>query len=376
MAFTHRVVVAAFGLALGFQVNAASAVDLTHGSWPPPGEYLNRVTLPKVFAEISKETNGAINWKLVPGGQLADPKATFQAAGEGLMHAGLGIVTYVPNLIPSLNAIYSTVVFGDDVVAASGAAVETITLNCPSCVDEVKKINLVLLSGWTSSAYRLACREPVRSLADLKGKRVRATGGSTELMNMAGATPISATLPEAVQLLQRGGLDCQFGVHTWLKTFGYADFAKHLTDYPLGITGPAIGMLMNRDAWTKFTPQQKQIHLRKSARISAELALGQFVIENEAILNEIKQTKGVQVLSVTNPAEWQAVTVKYDAAQRDKNIADAKKFGVADPGAVIDAYAKAREKWGKLSAGIGRDIDKFEAAIWSEVYSKVDPAKL
>jgi TRAP-type C4-dicarboxylate transport system substrate-binding protein len=267
-------------------------------------------------------------------------------------------------------------VFGDDVVAASGAAVETITLHCPSCIAEAKKINLVLLSGWTSSPYQLACREPVRSLAELKGKRVRATGGSTELMAMAGAVPIAATLPEAVNLLQRGGMDCQFGVHTWLKTFGYADFAKNLTDYPLGLTGPAIGMLMNRDAWNKMTPDQKKVHLRASARISAELALGQFVIENEQILNEIKQTKGVQVLKVTNPSEWQAVTAKYDAAQREKNIADAKKFGVADPAAVIDAYAKAREKWSKMSPGIGRDIDKFNEAIWNEVYSKVDPSTL
>jgi len=292
------------------------------------------------------------------------------------MHAGLGIVTYVPNLIPSLNAIYSTIVFGDDIVSATGAAVETVTLNCPSCNAEAKKINLVLLSGWTSSPYQLACREPVKSLADLKGKRVRATGGSTELMSQAGAVPIAATLPEAVNLIQRGGLDCQFGVHTWLKTFSYADFAKNITEMPLGMTGPAVGMLMNRDAWNKMTPDQKKIHLKSSARISAELALGQFVIENEQILNELKQTKGVQMIPVTDKAAWDAVTAKYDAAQREKNISDAKKFGVADPGAVIDAYAKAREKWSKLSPGIGRDIDKFADAIWNEVYSKVDPATL
>jgi TRAP-type C4-dicarboxylate transport system substrate-binding protein len=376
MTVTRRIAGIAAGLAMATVAGAASAVDLTYGSWPPPGEYLNRVALPKIFAEIAKETNGGINWKLVPGGQLAGDRATFQAASDGVIHAGLGIATYVPNLIPSLNAIYSTVVFGDDVVAASGAAVETVTLNCPSCTEEAKKANLVLLSGWTSSAYRLACREPVRTLADLKGKRVRATGGSTELMNMAGATPVSATLPEAVQLLQRGGLDCQFGVHTWLKIFGYADFAKNLTDYPLGITGPAIGMLMNRDTWNKFTPDQKRIHMRQAARLSAELALGQFVIENEAILNEIKQTKNVQVLSVSNPAEWSAVTEKYDVAQREKNIANARNFGVANPAAVLDAYAKAREKWAKMSPGIGRDIDKFSEALWNEVYSKADPSKL
>lgn len=354
---------------------AASAAELVYGSWPPAGEYLNRITLPKAFAGIAKDTNGAVTWKLVPGGQLADPKATFQAAGDGLMQGGLGISTYVPNLVPSLNTIYSTVVFGDDVVAATGAAVETFHLDCPSCIEEFRKINIVPLSGWTSSPYQLACREPVKSLADLKGKRVRATGGNSELMSIAGAVPIGATLVEAVGLLQRGGMDCQFGVHGWLKTFGYADFAKYVTDYPLGLSGPAIGVLLNRDAWNKLTAEQKTVHLKYAAWISAEQALGQFVIENENIINELKQTKGVTLLK-PDEREFAGLAAKYDQAQRERNIENARKFGVRDPAAIIDAYGKARDKWAGLSKGIGRDIDKFSDAIWREVYSKVDPAKL
>jgi TRAP-type C4-dicarboxylate transport system substrate-binding protein len=123
---------AAAALVLGLHIQTASAVELVHGSWPPAGEYLNRVALPKAFADIDKATNGAVKWKLVPGGQLADPKATFQAIQDRLMHGGLGISTYVPNTVPSLNTIYSTVVFGDDIVAATGGALETLTLNCPS----------------------------------------------------------------------------------------------------------------------------------------------------------------------------------------------------------------------------------------------------
>jgi TRAP-type transport system periplasmic protein len=364
------------GLVLALQIGAASATELVYGSWPPAGEYLNRVALPKAFAGIAKETNGAITWKLVPGGQLADPKATYQAAAEGLIQAGLGISTYVPNLTPSLTAIYSTVVFGNDVVAATGAALETVTLHCPSCLAEFKKANLVPLSGWTTSAYLLACREPVKSMGDLKGKRVRGTGGSAALLSMAGAVPIAATLPEAVNLLQRGGMDCQFGVNSWLKVFGYADFAKYLTDYPLGITGPAIGLMMNRDTWNKFTPEQKKIHMKYAGQISASLAIGQFVDENEAVLDELIKDKGVQVVHVSDPQEFAALSEKFDKAQREKNVADAKNFGVADPGAVLDAYAADLKKWSGLSKGIGRDIDKFTDAIWTEIYSKVDPEKL
>ena len=100
-----------------------------------------------------------------------------------------------------------------------------------------------MLSGWTSSAYVLTCREPIRTVAELKGKRVRATGGNAEMFKLAGVVPVGATLVEAVGLLQRGGLDCQHGIDDWLRTFGYADVAKYVMDYPLGLSGPAIGML-------------------------------------------------------------------------------------------------------------------------------------
>ena len=52
--------------------------------------------MPEVFRNIEKDTNGAIKWKLIAGGQIADGKTTFTAVKDGLMQAGLGIVTYVP----------------------------------------------------------------------------------------------------------------------------------------------------------------------------------------------------------------------------------------------------------------------------------------
>ena len=70
-------------------------------------------------------------------------------------------------------------------------------------------------------------------MADLKGKRVRATGGNAEMLKQAGMIPVGATLVEAVGLLQRGGLDCQHGIVDWVRTFGYGDVAKYIMDYPL-----------------------------------------------------------------------------------------------------------------------------------------------
>ena len=370
---TLSFVAAAFAVALAGA--PASGAELVYGNWTPPREYQNVHVMPYMFAEIEKETKGAIKWKLIAGGQLADGKTTFTAVKDGMMQAGLGIATYVPNTVPSLYTIYSTVIVGhNDVVAVTGAAMEVFYLRCPSCLEDFRKINSVPLGGWTSSAYLLACREPVKSPADLKGKRVRATGGNAELIRVGGGVPVGATLVEAVSLLQRGGIECQHGIADWLRTFGYADFAKYVLDYPLGLTGPAIGFVLNRDTWKSFTPEQKKIHLKWAAWMSAKLAIGNFLIANEEGLDAVVKTKGVQM--VKPEGDWAAVLAEYKKGERDRNIATATQFGVPDPGKIIDDYEKTIEKWRGLSKEIGRDIDKFQAVMMREIYSKIDPEKL
>jgi TRAP-type transport system periplasmic protein len=353
---------------------ASAQSEPVFASWTPPMEYQNRVTMPAVFGAIEKGTQ--VKWKLVAGGQLADGRGIFNGVRDGLMQAGgPAIATYQPNLVPSLYAIYSTNILGhNDVVATTGAALETFYLNCPSCLEEFKKLNSVPLSGWTSSAYMLACREPIKTLADLKGKRVRATGGAAEFIKHLGGVPVGATLVEAVGLLQRGGLDCQYGIHDWLRTFGYADFAKHLTYHPLGLTGPAIGFMLNREFWNKLTPDQKKLYMQQAVWMSANQVVGNFIKSNEAGLQQVIKEKGVQLVKV-DAKEWDAAGVAFKKLERQTNIDQATKFGVKDAGKIIDFYENAVKRWRNLSKDVGTDEAKVQALYEKEIFSKIDISK-
>jgi TRAP-type transport system periplasmic protein len=369
----RAVLAAGMGL-IAWTTPGAQAQELVYGSWVPAGDYLNSNALPTGFKQIEAETKGAIKWKLIPGGQIADGKTTFTAVKDGLMQAGLGIPTYVPNLLPSNAMLYSTVIPGGDVVAATGAGSETLLLHCPSCLEEYKKLNAIPLSPYSGAASVFMCNSQIKSVAEFKGKRVRAVGAAVELVNLAGGTPVSATLTEAVSLLQRGGVDCVYGVPEWLKTYAFGDFAKYVVDYPLGVLSPVVAFMISRDAFNKLTPEQKVAHLRGAARITAELSIGNFIVKNEESYKDAVANKGVQKVAVGK--DFDELMAKYKAGERERNVRVAKGFGVADPDAILDAYAKATEKWQGLSKGIGRDPDKFAEALWREVYSKLDPAKL
>jgi TRAP-type transport system periplasmic protein len=367
-------ILALLAAALTGALPALAQQELVYGSWVPASDFLNSDALPAAFKQIEQETKGAIKWKLIPGGQIADGKTTFTAVKDGLMQGGLAISVYVPNLVPSNAMLYSTVVPGDDVVAATGAATEVMFLNCPSCLEEYKKLNSIPLSPYAGAASVFMCTKPVKTVEDLKGKRIRATGAAVELVNLAGGVPVSGSLTEAVSMLQRGAIECVYGVPEWLKTFAFGDFAKHVVDYPLGVLSPVVAFMMNRDAYLKMTPEQQTAHLRAAARITAMHSIGNFIVKNEASYKEAIETKGVQKIAVGK--DFDELMAKYKAGERERNVKTAKGFGVADPDAILDAYAKAVTKWQALSKEIGRDPEKFTEALWREVYSKLDPSKL
>lgn len=367
-------------LALGAAVVAAAwsapvaAKDYVYGSCVPAADYLTTDALPAMYAGIEKDTKGAIKWKSVAGGSLADCKGSFDAVQNRVMEAGLAIPTYVPNLVPHTALMYNTLEFQGETVAVAGATAETLFIDCKECIDEWKKINSLPLGPYASSPYTLYCREPITTVDGLKNKRVRAVGGPAELLNMTGAVTIGATLPEAVGLLQRGGLDCLYGITEWLKTFGYGDFAKNVMDLSLGTTGPAIGVHLNYDTWKEMTPEQRTATLKYQALFSAKHSIGNFILKNRTSLEEVKNTKGVKVLPVGKDfQEWIAA---YKANEAKVNGEKAKQLGVKDPDAVLKAYEKNLVKWRKLEKEIGTDVEKFADTLWNEIYSKIDVNKL
>ncbi|WP_172294638.1 TRAP transporter substrate-binding protein DctP [Pseudoruegeria sp. HB172150] len=352
------------------------AAEFTYGSWVPASDYINANALPEVFKRIEEKTGGEIKWNLIAGGQLAGGVETFAAVQDGLMEAGVAATNYVPNLLPSTATLYGLAVPGDDPVAAAGAANEVVMLKCPSCIEELKALNMVGMGGYASAPYMLICRDPITTVDQLKNLRVRSSGAPLNIMQMAEATTVQVSLVETVSLLQRGAIDCTTGIGDWLKTFGYGDFAKNVTDFSLGVSSPILGMIINRDTWLSMTEEQQRAHLEAIVHLSAAHTINNFIIRTNEVLEDQITNNGVKMVATENPEEWDALMDKFIEEQRQIGIDFASGFGVEDPASFIDAYTEALEKWRGLSAEIGTDVEKFEQVLWDEVYSKVDPGSL
>ena len=350
-----------------------SAKELIYGSWVSAKHPVMRLALPFVFKGVAKDTGGAITWKLVAGGVLVTGRATLGGLRDRLVDAGLSIPSYTPKHLPATNSIFSTLTFGSDIVAAGGASAETMLLHCPQCIKEFKKQKIIVIGSYTASPFKLMCRDKISSVADMKGKKIRSSGGGVFLVKQARGVPVAMSPAAATTALQRGALDCVLGSPSWLRSYGYQDVVKFIVDYPLGMVGPVLSMALSRKTWKSLTMDQKKAHLKYMPRVVAESVLTAYVsVEEEVMAGALR--KGVTMVKVGK--DFDALVAQREKAQRKVNIDNARKFGVKNPEAIANAYEKALKKWRVLSREIGRDIDKYEATLKREIYDKVDINKL
>ena len=325
------------------------------------------------LAKIRKDTGGAISFKLLAGRQVVTSKGTVDAVKGGTIDAGVAIAPYTPEALAATNLLFNTNTLGDDPVAASGALVEVILLHCPQCLAEYRKNGAVVFTGNAVPPYELMCNKPVRTVADLKGLKVRSSAGGIDIMKIAGATPVAMTVPEGVQAMERGTVDCSWSVVNWLLNFGYIDVTKYVLDYPLGMAGPVLPFYLNRDVWRSMTKAQRKVLFDDGAFLVATETIDSQIAETEAAIAKAKQ-KGIVFFK--GGEDFAAVMQEHDKRQRVQNVKVATDHGVKNAQAIIDALDTAMAKWRKLSKQIGHDKAKFIQALKREIYDKVDPEKL
>jgi TRAP-type transport system periplasmic protein len=359
---------------LAMALAPATAKELVYGSWLGANNASNIKTFPPYFDAIKKATNGEIEWKLVPNGQLANGPATADAVKSDLMDAGLEMAPYVPKTLPATNMIFSQSLIGDDLIASVGAMNEVLMFGCDQCKEEFHQNNAVGFGGYGVSPYEFMCRGNPRTLADLKGKKIRGSGGGVNIIEIAGGTPVSMPPNDATTAIERGTLDCVLGGVAWLQSFGYMDVVDTVFNAPMGMGGPPIQMYINRDVWQGMTPEQRKAHIDNAPMLVANELFDSQIAVDETVIAAAKK-KGITFIDGGQP--FADVMAQRDKIQYKLNVDNATAAGVKDPGKILDFYLASYEKWKKLVADEGlTDKQKFQDALWREVYSKVDPENL
>ena len=113
------------------------------------------------------------------------------------------------------------------------------------------------------------CRDPIRSLADFKGKKTRSHGAAlSDWIEGMGAEAQFVAFAEVYTALERGILDC--GVTVAFAAMGQRWY--EVTDYMVGPLPSQLitNMIMNKDVFDNLPPDLQQIMVEEGARHELE----------------------------------------------------------------------------------------------------------
>lgn len=119
------------------------------------------------------------------------------------------------------------------------------------------KFNGKMLLLWPYGPQVFYCNAEIKSLADLKGLKVRTYSASmSALVQNFGGTPVTLQFPEVYPALQRGVANCAVTSPTSGSTGNWPEVTTHLLS--LSVASGVTGHFANLDHWKRFSPADQK----------------------------------------------------------------------------------------------------------------------
>lgn len=235
----------------GFQADVqAKSINLNYANFPPAPTF-PCVQMEKWKNEVEKRTNGKVKISTFPGGTLLGAKGMMDGIIAGQADIGCLCMAYQPGRFMVTNAVSLPVGIPD---SATGSLVllDLYMKYKPASFDKVK-----VLTMFTTAPANIMCKAPARTLEDIKGMDLRASGGAAEILKAWGANQIGMPMSATPEALQKGVVQGLFSSLEVMKDLKFAEDCKYVTMtntvvYPFAV-------VMNNDKWNSLPEDIKKV---------------------------------------------------------------------------------------------------------------------
>ena len=329
------ILIAAFTVTIFMPVSAtAGAIKLSYANFPPAPTF-PCVQMERWKKEVEKRTNKAVAIQTFPGGTLLGAKAMMDGVIAGQADIGCLCMAYQPGRFVVTNATSLPMGIPNS-KAGSLVLLDVYKKYKPKAFAKVK-----VLAMFTTAPTNIMSKVPVRTLKDIKGLDLRASGGAAQILGAWGANPVGMPMPATVEALQKGVVKGLYSSLESMKDFKFAEMCGYVT-----MTNTVIypfSVVMNLDKW-KALPKKVQKVMDKLVVEQSEWT-GNYMDDHvKESINWSKKTHNVEfiTLSKKEKAKWD----KKLEFLNDKWIAGAKEKGlpaekiVKDIKKLVSKYSK------------------------------------
>ena len=204
----HKPVVTALAIALAFTSPAEAQQRLTITAVTQPlntQPQFTRVDKPLFVDGLKAKSGGTIDVKLSSHAEMSlNGPEVLRLVRAGQVDIGASPLSTVSGDVPFLDGI-DLAGLHPEITQARKAADALV----PLANKELEKFGSFIIATYPFPAQVVFCRQPMTSLADLKGRKIRTFGASlNDFVTAVGGQPVSIGFPEVYSALERGVADC------------------------------------------------------------------------------------------------------------------------------------------------------------------------
>jgi TRAP-type C4-dicarboxylate transport system substrate-binding protein len=239
--------------ALGFCSLAAAQepIVLKFASPAPVRSYLHSDIFGPWAEQVTKDSQGTLKFETFFGGQLGNFGVMYDRTVDGVADIGFIVASFTAGKF-RMHEVAALPFESRNSVEASTALWHLYEKGITSAeFSEVRPIAI-----WVFANAAIHSRDPIRSVADMKGKKITVGNSATgKIVATLGAAPIVFRPDELYQVLQRGTADGSLINYSAVGTFKLGEVVKYHVDLPLG--GDPAMLIMNRRKYDSLPPQAR-----------------------------------------------------------------------------------------------------------------------
>jgi len=242
---------------------------------------------------IEEATEGRVKITSYPGQTLLQADGVYDGVVSGIADLGLSCFSYTRGRFPVLEVFELPGITYANSKVASKVAWEGIKQLNPEEIQDTK-----LMMVLTTGPGDLYTKVPVRTLNDLKGLELRATGLSAKTLEALGATPVAMAQSEAYESLSKGVVQGNLGPVEVLQGWKQAEVTDYLTLTPF-LYNTLFFITMNIDKWNSLSAEDQQAIEDINEQYFEQVAMGLWDKQNESALKFAVDENGMEVINLS-----------------------------------------------------------------------------
>jgi tripartite ATP-independent transporter DctP family solute receptor len=245
--------------------------------------------------EVARLTNNQLQVDVFPAMQLGGAKENVDAVRSGTLAITWVGAAFLSRIAPELEAVSLPFVF-----ANRESAFRVIDGPVGQAIDKKLQDKGFLSLGWMELGMRHVTnsKTPIRTMADLKGLKVRLQPNETHLATFRalGANPVAMDVKELYSALEQRVVDGQENPYTVISASRFSEVQKQLSN--TGHFFDFIAVVASKKAFEQLKPEyQKAVREAMTATITAQRKLA---AEQEAA--KFAELKGKMAYTEITPA--------------------------------------------------------------------------